>query len=431
MSAAAKVRSDVVVVGGGPAGSTAAALLAAEGIDVVLVERARFPRFHIGESLLPHSMPILAKIGALDEVEAISVPKYGADFTTFGGRRQEITFDRALHQGPASAFQVKRAEFDAILLDAAERKGATILRETTVQTVDLADPDSVRIEAKDGSGERLYLEARQLVDASGRDGVLARKLDLRVLNKRHQSAAVFSHFTKVPRRPGAEGNISVYWHAHGWLWFIPQSGDQMSIGLVCTVEHFKSREVPLEQFLDDAIARTPAAALRMQMAERIAPVRAASNYSYQAERMSGPNYLMIGDAYAFIDPLFSTGVHFAMHAAAMASDVVAARLKEPHRARAALARMQRRIERGVADVSWLVHRFSKPTMRHLLIGPRDILGVERTIVSLLAGDVFGSPGLAWRYRLFKLIYGAHLLWFKLKGPAAMLDRALGSAPVRS
>ncbi len=414
---------DVVVVGAGPAGATAAALMAQAGLKVQLIERARFPRFHIGESLLPYSMPILERIGALEEVERVGVPKYAADFTAPCGRQHEVRFDRALKPGPSRACHVKRAEFDAVLLDAARRHGAEIWQETTVRRAELDDPSKVRIEAQHADGSRRWLECKQLVDASGRDGLLARKFEMRVRNRHHQSAAAYSHYTGVPRREGErEGNISIYWFDHGWLWFIPLAGDLMSVGAVCRTDYFRARNVSIEQFLDDTISRAPEAAERMRTATRVEPVRAASNYSYQARRLSGPNYLLIGDAYVFVDPVFSSGVHFALQSAVLAADVIAARLRSPATARAKLGKMKRQMKRGLATMSWLIYRFPNPVMRHLFLAPRDLWGVERTIVSILSGDVFEGRGVAWRYRLFKLIYAGHKLWFKLGGPTTLTSQ---------
>jgi flavin-dependent dehydrogenase len=424
---------DVAVIGGGPAGAAAAALLAEAGHRVVLAERTRFPRFHIGESLLPHSLPVLARIGALPAVEAIGVTKFGADFTDVDGASRDVRFTRALRPGPPNAFQVKRAAFDAVLLDAARDKGATVLEETAVRAVDLDWPDGVRLELQPAGGQHRWIEARQVIDASGRDGLIARKLGLRSPNRHHQSAAVFSHFEDVPRHDGERaGHVSIYWFDQGWIWFIPLPDDQMSVGAVCTTDYFKSRTEALDAFLDHTLARAPAAAARMRQARRIEPVRAASNYSYGAGAMSGPRHVLIGDAVAFIDPVFSSGVHLALHGAALAADLVHARLTAPDTAAAMQRRFERRLQRGIADMSWLIYRVRSPVMRHLFLNPRNILGVEQALVSILAGDIFGSAAIRWRFSLFKLIFWAHRLWFAWSGgPKGKDAQAPGLKPMAS
>ncbi|MGI9450624.1 MAG: NAD(P)/FAD-dependent oxidoreductase [Geminicoccaceae bacterium] len=404
----AETSHDVAVIGGGPAGAAAAALLAKEGFDVVLAERTRFPRFHIGESLLPHSMPILEKLGVLSEVEAIGVPKFGADFADADGHPRNVLFERALRPGPPSAFQVKRSEFDHVLLTNAREQGALVLEETTVKTVDLEPQDEVRLEIEEPDGKRRWIRVRQLVDASGRDGLLARKFSMRVPNKHHQSAAVFSHYENVPRHDGdMAGNVSIYWFDHGWMWFIPLTNGLMSVGAVCKTDYFKSRSVPLEQFLNDTIQRSKVAAARMKAARRVEPVRAASNYSYYAEHMCGPKHVLIGDAFAFVDPVFSSGVHIALNSAVLSAELVTARLRTPKKAMAVQRKMERRMKRGIANVCWLIYRVNMRNMQQLFLAPRNILGVEQAVISILAGDIFGKFSITWRYAFFKLIYRLH------------------------
>lgn len=411
---------DVAVIGGGPAGAAAAALLAKDGFDVLLAEKSRFPRFHIGESLLPHSLPILEKLDVLSDVEAIGVPKFGADFSDIHGSSRNMLFERALRPGPKQAFQVKRSDFDDILLKNAQSQGATVLEDTSVRKVEFEGENGARIELEEPDGSRRWIKVRQVIDASGRDGLLSRKFSTRTPNQQHQSAAVFSHFENVPRHEGnMAGNVSIYWFDHGWMWFIPLPDGVMSVGAVCRTDYFKSRSVPLDQFLDDTIQRSKVAAERMKGAKRVEPVRAASNYSYSADTMFGPNHVLIGDAFAFIDPVFSSGVHIALNSALMSADVVAARLRAPRRAKAAERRMERRLRCGLDNVSWLIYRVRTRNMQQLFLAPRNMFGVEQAVISILAGDIFGSTAVRWRYGLFKLIY-----WLHCKGLVPVGDNAL-------
>ena len=399
---------DAVVAGGGPAGSTAATLLAQEGFKVALIEREHHPRFHIGESLLPHTTPVLGRLGVLDRMAGFAIEKRGADFTTLTGERREIDFARALNpRADASpAFQVHRAEFDAMLFENAAAHGVETLQGWAVREVDLAAPGGVRLELRGPAGETRMIDARELIDASGRDGLLARKFGLRTVSRRHQSAAVYAHFEGVVHQESRiAGNISVYWFEHGWMWMIPLLGGKMSVGAVAGLPHMRSRQVPLEQFLADTIAQCPGVAARMTAAAaRTGPVLAASNYSYGASRMWGPNWSLAGDAFAFVDPVFSSGVHFAMAGTEIVADAVAARLAGTRDAVLRFRDAEHRIRCGLARMSWLIHRFNTTSTRRLFMNPRDIVGMERAILAVLAGDLFGRTRLGWRFELFKLVY---------------------------
>ena len=319
-----------------------------------------------------------------------------------------MLFGRALRPGPDHAFQVKRSDFDHVLLKNAGRLGATVLEDTLVKKVDLEHQGQAQLEIEEAGGNRRSITARQVIDASGRDGLIARKFSIRKPNKHHQSAAVFSHFEGVPLHEGQmAGNVSIYWFDHGWMWFIPLPNGIMSVGAVCRTDYFKSRSVPLEQFLDDTIQRSPVAAERMKNAKRVEEVRAASNYSYSAGTMCGPNHVLIGDAFAFIDPVFSSGVHIALNSAVLASELVTARLRTPQKAAAKQRRMERRLKRGLANVSWLIYRVRSRNMQQLFLAPRNLFGVEQAVISILAGDIFGTPGIGWRFALFKLIFNLH------------------------
>lgn len=396
---------DVLIAGGGPAGSTAAALLARRGWNVVMLEKAAHPRFHIGESLLPMNLPILERLGALDKVRAIGVEKRGADFPTEGGRYNVFHFDHALRPGPDHAFQVKREDFDRLLFEHAREAGADARENTRVTRVDFGDDGRPALVHAIGPDGAYALRPRLLLDATGRDTLLGGALKLKRKNKRHQSAAVFSHYRGVARRPGEDaGNITIYRHAHGWMWFIPMRDDVMSIGAVCTPEHLKERGGDSEGFLLRTIHSVPEAAERMGDCERIAPVHATGNYTYECARMHGPGWLLLGDAYAFVDPMFSSGVFLAMHGAEQAAQAVDAALREPAREAALFRTLQAKFDAGLDEFKWFIYRFTTPTMKHLFANPRDFLGVERAVVSMLAGDVFDARPVLWRLRIFRLIY---------------------------
>ena len=397
---------DVLVIGGGPAGSTAAAFLGRAGRRVLQLEKDRHPRFHIGESLLPANLPILDELGVLEKTRALGVYKPGADFPRPDGSYQTFHFHRALGKTPPHAFQVKREEFDAMLFAHAREAGVDAREGIKVETVELGGIGAVTARARDADGRVFNVRARYLVDASGRDTLLANRLGFKQKNPKHQSAAIFAHFRGVTLREGEDaGNISIYNFAHGWCWFIPLRDGCVSIGCVCWPEYLKTRQGgDNAEFLLATLRMMPHAWKRMENAERIGDVRVTGNYSYTCTCMAGPGFVMVGDAWAFVDPVFSSGVYLAMHSGKQAAALIDAVLNAPARERALQARFTRRIRRGVRVFSWFIYRFNSPVMRQMFAEPRNFLRVEDGVVSMLAGDVFDNAPVMRRVYLFRFIY---------------------------
>ena len=416
-------RCEVLVIGGGPAGSTVSALLAERGRDVVMLEKERHPRFHIGESLLPLNLPLFERLGVAAEIQRIGMLKHGAEFVSPWHRRT-VTFDFAgqLDKSYPYAYQVRRSEFDEILFRNAERKGARALEGCKVSAVEFT-PEGATVSARLEDGSERSWRTRFVVDASGRDTFLASRMGIKRRNPKHNSAALYGHFTGARRLPGkAEGNITVFWFEHGWFWFIPLSDGATSVGAVCWPYYLKTRETSTEQFLLDTIKLCPALAERLRDATLASPVTATGNYSYVAKRSAGRNYVMLGDAYTFIDPVFSTGVLLAMQSAFSGADTIETCLDHPRRAHAALRRFDASMRRGPGIFSWLIYRVTTPAIRELFMAPSERFGLQASLVSVLAGDIFGNT--PWRARLvaFQAIYYVKSLFMLRQSVAAWFRR---------
>ena len=415
---------DVVVIGGGPGGSTISALLASRGRNVVLLEKSSHPRFHIGESLLPLNMPLFEQLGVAEEIRRIGMPKYGAELVSpWHGKPATFDFAGAMDKSFPSAYQVRRSAFDQILFENAVRKGARAVEECRVTQVAF-DRDGALVTARRTDGRSQHWRTRFVVDASGRDTILASQFDIKRRNRKHASAAIFGHFSGAARLPGkAEGNISLFWFDHGWFWFIPLIDGATSVGAVCSPAYMKSRKCDPEKFFFDTIEKCPALAERLRSATLASPVTATGNYSYAVERASGHNYIMIGDAYTFIDPVFSTGVFFAMQSAFAGADTVETCLDSPRKAARALRSFDAVMLRGPRIFSWFIYRLTTPAFRNLFMNPRSHK-VQEGVLSLLAGDVFRDTPLAVRLFMFKSLYYLACLSHPIRALLAWKKRRL-------
>lgn len=403
--------ADVLVAGGGPAGSIASLVLARAGRDVLLLEQDSHPRFHIGESLLPMSMPLLDELGLLERAEAIGVVKRGADFPTDGqGGFNVFRFSRSLNPTHDHALQVRRADFDALLFDGAREAGARTREQARVTAVEWL-PDGVLATVRDASGGERQVRARYFVDATGRGTLLGRQLRLKRRDAGHQSAALYAHFSGVARRDGEDaGNISIYRVADGWIWLIPLPDGLASIGLVCGAAMLRGRGgADAGTFLLQQLRAVPGLDERIRDARLVGNLEATGNYSYGCRRYAGHHWIMAGDALGFLDPVFSAGVHMALVTATDAARLVDAVLRDPSCEQRLQREYERRHRAAMARISWFIRRFNTPIMRHLFASPRNDWRVEEAVIAMLAGDLHRDGGIAWRLRVFRIIYALHVL----------------------
>jgi flavin-dependent dehydrogenase len=403
---------DVLVIGGGPAGTTIASLLAEKGHNVCLLEKARHPRFHIGESLLPMNLPILEKLGVLEQVDAISIKKYAAEFNSEEALLAQDTFyfAKATKNSPPFAYEVRRSEFDEILFRNCQQKGVTALEGMNVVHAELAGVLKT-IQARDEQGKQHQFTARYLIDASGRDTVLAQQLNSKQKNPKHKMAAIFGHFNHVERRTGKDaGNISIYWFQHGWIWLIPLKDGITSIGCVCWPDYLKTRDTDLNTFLQQTLELVPAINTRMQHAQIEGVAQATGNYSYQSDLMSGDGFLLIGDAYAFVDPVFSSGVYLAMQSATRGADLVDQLLANTPNKKLLISQFEKSVATEIKAFCWFIYRFNSPALHKLLMSSDEAAQhpvkqkLKAAVISVLAGDAYNNPQIRWPLLTFKLLY---------------------------
>jgi flavin-dependent dehydrogenase len=400
------MQCEVLIVGGGPAGSTLATLLARRGRDVVVLEKEHHPRFHIGESLLPANVALFDELGVRGELERIGMPKWGIEFISQEhGHRSYLEFADAWDKSMPYAWQVRRSALDEMLFRHAAKEGARTLEGHRVRHVGF-DADGATAEVQLEDGRRQTWRAKFLVDASGRDTLLANQFKCKQKNPKHNSSALFGHFRGARRLEGQrEGNISIAWFPHGWFWFIPLADGTTSVGAVCWPYYLKSRKSPLPEFFRDTIAMVPELADRLKDAELIdEQVHATGNYSYSASHASGERYVMLGDAFAFVDPVFSSGLYLAMRSAFNAVEVVETAIDRPREASAARRRFEKIMRFGPNQFSWFIFRATLPTIREFFMFPRNPLRMKEALLSLLAGDIYGKTPIWTSLWLLKAVY---------------------------
>ncbi len=400
---------DVLILGGGPAGSTAGSLLAASGLHVAIVEGERFPRFHVGESLLPHTLPMLDALGVHDAVRSLphTRRKDGATFVTHdGGRHVAYWFDEAFPPAIPHAYQVRRDEFDAALLAGAVARGAELLGGWHALAPVWDGKRLVGLDLKDPGGAEQRVRCRAFVDASGQSSFLAGRMGWRFPYPMHRKVAAVTHFAGAWLPEGREsGNITIALTDGGWFWLIPFADDTVSVGAVLDLARWRAAGGTPETLFEAAVRATPEVERRLAGARRLLELRAIQNFSYRVMQIGGDGYTLVGDAAGFLDPVFSTGVFLATTTAASAARDIAEALARHGRVDTSDLGPTISLTRTLHRLFFsFIRSYYDPHFLAFFFSPGDAFRLPEAIVSLLAADVL-TPG-RWRRTLrFRALQG--------------------------
>jgi len=323
---------DAIVIGGGPAGSTAAAILAQKGRKVVLLEKEKFPRYHIGESLLPYGFFTLERLGVLDKIKKSHfVKKFSVQFVSEDGRSsQPFYFHTHLKHEAAQTWQVLRSELDQMLLDNAREKGAEVIEEITAREPIRENGAIQGVKAVDKSGAEREFRAPITIDASGRDAFFVTRNGWKIRDAYLNKIAVWTYYKSAQRDPGIdEGATTVaYVPEKGWFWYIPLAGDVVSVGVVAEKDYLMKHTKDLKEIFHQEVAKNVWVQQHLAVGEQFGPYRITGEYSYRSRYCAANGLVLAGDAFAFLDPVFSSGVMLALRSGELAADAADAALTD-------------------------------------------------------------------------------------------------------
>jgi len=385
---------DVIVIGGGPAGSTAASILAREGRTVVLFEKERFPRHLIGESLMTDTYFTFERMGLLEKLKSSPfVRKYSVQFANPAGKESRpFYFFEANHHESAVTWQVTRAQFDLMLIEHAAEQGADVYQETPIKRVLFEGDRAHGVEAllKDGRVQRF--EAPVVIDATGQTAMLSNKFGWRVRDPKLKKAVLYSYFKGAHREPDLNGGATLVLRtplgSNGWFWYIPLENDITSVGVVADPEYLvKGRGQDLAKIFHEEIEKVESCRRRVEGATRVDKIYSILDYSYRSTNCAGDGFILIGDAYGFLDPIYSSGVLLALKMAELAADSIHDSFKHNDFSAARLGQYQEKLDKGIESMRKLVYAFYNEGFsfsQFLKKYPEQRVN----IITLLMGNVF-------------------------------------------
>jgi len=385
---------DVIVMGGGPAGSAVAGILAREGRKVIVFEKEIFPRHHIGESLMTDTYWTFRRLGVLEKLkESPFVRKYSVQFANAAGKESRpFYFFEAVHHESAVTWQITRAQFDHLLIDHAAEQGAVVHQGVLVKQVLFEGDQAVGVEVQMQDGTREKFFAKVVVDATGQAAMLSNKFRWRMRDPKLKKAVLYSYYKGAHREPDLNGGATLVLRTEpgsgGWFWYIPLENDITSVGIVADPEYLvKGRGQDLAKILQEEIDKCEPVRKRVGEGERVDKIYSILDYSYRSKHNSGNGFIIIGDAYGFLDPIYSSGVLLALKMAELAADAIHDAFNHDDFSAARLGQYQAKLDRGIESMRKLVYAFYNDGFS--FSGFLRKYPDERVhIINLLVGDVF-------------------------------------------